>query len=247
MAQAVKNIKTDCYSPSNPNGNITQAVMDSMEGECGKNPLPSIEDTVNEHQTLKKPALYTKMNGKLPVKELKRVMSLTSFVTYHINNSSAAPFAKLANAPTLLKDYKAEFKKTPAQKFPIDELEGSTGRLDAPSWWTFQESGVPPLSNDPETYAQEMALGKRERERIKKDGMAVEITLTATELGESLYKPSALDGFEENTLFRPETSGLDYGRTHPVHAKLQSRPEIISPSKQYHAMNAANVSARGIS
>ncbi len=60
----------------------------------------------------------------------------------------------------------------------------------------------------------------------------MEVTLESDSV-DPLYKPTSLEGFRPDTLFRPELTGRDYGRTVPADVALGGRPELVSESHAY--------------
>ncbi len=111
------------------------------------------------------------------------------------------------------------------------KLQGRTARVEGACWWTFDESGRPG-PEDGRSYLRELALGVVEDRKAAVDGFVVEVRLAEGKVG-PLFKPTALEGFSSNTLFRPELTGADHGRTAPSDAQDRSRPEIVGASQAY--------------
>jgi len=75
---------------------------------------------------------------------------------------------------------------------------GTTGKLGAPTWWTFPEAGRPAPA-DAVTYREELMLDQKDIEAICREGGLV-VLMSAHILADQTYKPCALDAFWENTL-----------------------------------------------
>ncbi len=104
--------------------------------------------------------------------------------------------------------------------------------LPTPCWWTWHIAGLTAPA-DGATYLAELAVGDGERGRADTDGCVVEVWVPPAELGEPLYKPSALDAFEPDSGFAPDLSDAAHGWTRPLATGLQPRPELVSRAVAY--------------
>jgi hypothetical protein len=243
MTKAVENIKKDCRSADQPNGNIPVAISKAMSGICSKYPenqTGHLEETVKNHQSINKPKFYTPVSP--PQDEpLRRAISLSSFIAFHILESHRGKTligkssAKHSSFPYLKKALLDEFEDNRVE-LEFDRLQGTTGKQGEATWWTFYEKGgdMPKIG---EKYMQELALGEDEMKKAEKDKIVVELAINAETLGKELFKPTALDSFIPETKFEPELTGRPYGYTAPEESGLQSRPELVSASVRYSDMN----------
>ncbi|MBF0495396.1 MAG: hypothetical protein HQK58_02290 [Deltaproteobacteria bacterium] len=109
------------------------------------------------------------------------------------------------------------------------------------TWWTFETSDlelVPPATG--EDYMKELALSAREMDNGKNTAV-IELEITVEGLDSKVYKPTALDGFCSNTLFKPELTDRPYGLTCTAETGIKFRPEVISASKRYRDLKTKQV------
>nr|VFJ71262.1 MAG: hypothetical protein BECKFW1821C_GA0114237_102626 [Candidatus Kentron sp. FW] len=231
--QAVDNIEQDLRSETNPNGNIGPERKKALARGCA-DPKPDLSHIIPGYQTIARPELTEPVAA--PNAPLRRVMSLTNFVTYHLSGEVADTNS---NVDELANDLKQELRSSMEQnepvKYDIEDLSGNTGDLEKPSWWTFQDSHQPDM-DDGERYLHELALSEVEISIAREDGMAIEVIIPEQIIPEPLYKPCALDSFGEETRFRPDLGSAPFGRTAPTGPGRISRPELISRSFSYHAI-----------
>ena len=240
---AVRNVKEDSCLSGNSNGNITIEVLESI-CKKRKSSTEKLEDTLRAHQSFKIPHKYSSYD-KNNVKRLKRVLSLNDFVRFHINDDSVDKFTFFYN-PASLSSYKKDILEQ-ENSFSMDQedLIGTTGCMDSQTWWTFNLDDYPPPTTA-STYVNELALEENYQEEIKNDGLAIEITIPSKALNKPLFKPNALDGFNENTRFRPELTGLPYGMTCPVDDSFRGRPELVSESERYQELKFETITINKI-
>jgi len=144
-------------------------------------------------------------------------------------------YDKRTSAQLLKRDFLAKFKNDTVE-LEMDELQGTTGRPEEPTWWTFYEKTCDAPGTG-ESYMHELALSESEIKTAEQDNTVVELSIDAEILGEPLYKPTALDSFIPDTKFEPELTGKTCGYTVPQNPGLQSRPELVSSSVSYRRLN----------
>lgn len=233
FSQAVANLLADVRSPANPHGNVPAGLANELEAACHAVPEHEIERIIT---TVQKYQIGGELNGHReptakPVDRLRRVFSLFKIAAYHVGDGESP--LSLAENETRMMAMKAMFQAAPSVTERLETMTGTTGRKGAPSWWSFKEGNNHPETADGRTCLEELALPPEEIDRAEKDGMAVEVMIAATNFHQSFYKPSALDAFNENTLFRPDHSTAFHGKTVPLRSGLNSRPELISRSVAY--------------
>lgn len=239
MAKAVENIKKDCQSPIQPNGNIRKPVVELICSCCNKyreDEISHISEVIRNHRSIDKPDLYIPVSH-LPDVTVIRVLSLETFIHKHRLASfrDRNPFGKGYDSQSLRKFMKKDLlKKFEKGSIQLDSsvLQGSTSKEGEPSWWTFVESHLKPPESG-EIYMKELALSGEELKKAELDNTTVEISIKSSSLQLDMYKPTALDAFSPGSLFEPELTGKPHGYTSPTESGLQARPEIISKSKPY--------------
>jgi len=240
MKRAVKNVIMDIQSDQQPKGNIKTHIVEAIENICSKHPgkkTGHLRKTITNHQSIKNAEFYDPVPPPKG-KPLQRVVSFFNFVKYHILDGSRGKtligrsYSKQDALLFLKKDILSRFEKRKSIKIELDELQGSTGKEDEPTWWTFYEkdSVIPGTGK---TYMQELALTDEEMQEAEMDNTTIQLTVTAEELGRDLFKPTALDSFFPETKFEPELTGNVYGYTSPQESGLRPRPEIVSASAAY--------------
>jgi hypothetical protein len=246
MTQAVRNVIADCRTEQlNPHGNIGPEAQQPLEADCAAHAQDAtghLRGCVTRHGVLDDPALHTL--APTPAVPLRRALSLTSFLAYHVQGEAGMGYDAQATVAALAKDPDlAPLSEGGTVALPIDALRGTTGREAAPTWWTLQEDGdAGPV--DGERYLRELALGDTECRTAAADGVVVEVIVPPAHLpGRPLYKPCALDAFDPDTRFRPDCSAAPYGRTHPQDGPsedLAGRPELVGRSLAYADMGGAD-------
>jgi hypothetical protein len=217
--QAVENILVDMRSEANPYGNLAPDLVVSLD-ECSNGSKP-VEDVIQEHQFLKKPEMHRSSEVK-PM--LRRAMAWRWFITYQVLSGSATDESEIdAWRPRLEVGSRCQLF--------IRTLLGRTGKEGQPCWWTFDLPGCA-VEEDGWCYALQLALGPSDLEQAQLDEKLVEVSIAGESVGE-LYKPTALEGFGPNTLFRPHLTDVDYGLTAPRPGQ-EGRPEVVSASQAYH-------------
>ncbi|CAK0776107.1 hypothetical protein CCP3SC1_810003 [Gammaproteobacteria bacterium] len=89
-----------------------------------------------------------------------------------------------------------------------------------------------PTSGDGKTYLEELALSLNEINEAHRAGMVVvEVMVPASVFTKPLYKPAAVDAFDENTHFRPHTNDdKPFGWTVSLRPGLAPHHELNSES-----------------
>lgn len=218
MAQAVANVRADIRSAEHPHGNLTPALVAGLEEACEKE--QTIHDAIADHRSSAKPELHRKCT---PTDRVSRAMSRPDFISYHVLDGSADLSEQ---APWLAQ------LTVGAHRFEGGDFRGRTGREDHPCWWRLEEAGRI-QSEDGRAHATELALSEDVCRRAARDGTLVEVTLVSEIAADAYFKPTALEGFGPNTLFRPELTGSSYGRTAPVDPAAFGWPEVVSQSAAY--------------
>ncbi len=218
--QAVDNALRDVQSAENPHGNLTPPLVVALDGRCHDD-VP-LEPVIGEHCCNRRPELHRRSE---PTPDpVRRVMPRSDFIQYHLLGPGAANEESLDH-------YRRQFAPGRHQESTVD-WGGSSGLPDRPSWWTFEEEGRAAPA-DGKTLLLELALGERARDLAERDGAVVDLGISPGELEVEFFKPTSLEGFGPETLFRPELSEAPYGRTEPVDEELEGRPEIVSRSFRY--------------
>lgn len=223
--QAVENVLADVRSAENPHGNLAENLIASLDACCdGSKP---VEQIVEDHQCLRQPLLHRQAASR---PTLRRAMALTWFITRHMlpPEPGEADVAYHSEVDAWKRRLQTEQQSTRQ----TGTLFGRTGEAGQPCWWTFDEPGRAE-EWDGWRYAHELALGPRAHFQARLDEALVEVSMDGR-CPEPLFKPTALEGFGPSTLFRPELSGADHGRTVPVEPGWLGRPEVVSASQAYH-------------
>jgi len=233
-AQAINNLELDCDPKK---GNIPASIVNFMEQCCGAG--KNIVDFIGECGVLKKPDDYTHLKYSAePELELRRVVSVTTFIKYHISN---AGYSALSIKEHLVAEYAQGKVEIFGIQNEIEQLDGRTHLLGRTCWWTFN---IPDLPEPPDgkTYILELALFERTRTDIEAEGAFIEIILKRSQLSSvNLFKPTSVEGFSEVTPFFPELTGLKHGLTKPIHPASVSRPELVSESFSYQDLNIETI------
>lgn len=228
--KAIENLRND--SNHKKGGNIPKPIIESMEKCCQNG--EELVGIVKKHGILAKREFYTPISiGKCKLSDgkLRRLLPLRDFVIYHSGDGSYT-------ARSQVEKMIAQIKQDKTEKW--DNLVGWTGQKERVSWWTFNLHGMATASTGKD-YVEELAIAWTESaEKVfNKDKMVVEVIIEASQFGVLLYKPTALEGFEENTLFQPAKKCSPYGMTCPVDPKKTGRPELVSESICYADMGVS--------
>lgn len=215
--QAVNNLLSDLQTTAQPHGNIPENMAKALERGC-KTAGADVPATIQAHQTVRRTDLRSPTQR--PTQALRLCFSRTTFAVFHL--ASGADSANNAHAWTDV--------VTPLQ---LQDLKGTTGRVDSPTWWTFADHDLPP---DADTYMAQLAMPRRELDLARLDGMAVVLDVPIAAFRQDFYKPCAADAFHENTLFRPDHTPAPHGLTHPTRDKLPPLPEVIARSVPYEKL-----------
>nr|VFK78251.1 MAG: hypothetical protein BECKSD772D_GA0070982_101019 [Candidatus Kentron sp. SD] len=247
---AIRNIRRDLRAGDNPHGNIGPARARALADACADTTLP-LPDVIAEYQTIKRPDLAEPIPR--PDAPLRRVMSLTCFVTYHyskqryVREASSDTESSLDKFVNKLKrDLEPLLEQNKSKEYKLNDFHGSTGKPEQPTWWSFREDGNRTTTNNGKRYLRELALSELEIKKAMKDGMAIEVIVPEEIIRKPLYKPCALDSFKEETLFRPDLSDASFGRTVPFNPNLVGHPELISESFPYKEMGAGGIKEEDI-
>ncbi len=220
FSEAVENVLRDVRSENNEYGNLPPNLVASLDQGCGEN--EDVEQVVRSHRCLEMPLLHCR--APAPTGGVQRVMAKRFFVTYQVlEGAGAADESEI--------DPWLDRLSPGSHRLAEDEMQGRTGRRGEPCWWTFKEQARP-TPDDGSTYARELALGAAQCRQAGEDGALVEISFEGRSV-EPLFKPTSLEGFGPDTLFRPELTGADHGRTAPVDVDDRGWPELVGASHRY--------------
>lgn len=242
MKQATENLQQDIRGPANPHGNVSEKLAAALEAACAGFPEDScnhVERTVQDHQAVRRPDLRSP--AKVETEVLRLCYAYTTILTWHIGSGAADTYG--AESASAYHDKAVELVPGSSLQWEIDQLQGSTMRLDAPTWWTFP-IGDEDRPRDGRTYLEELALGPEEFGAAKEAGRVVEIEIPKSAFTQDFYKPTAVDAFVANTGFRPSWSDDPFGWTAPKQEKRKPRPEIISKSMRYAELGAMGTRIR---
>jgi len=235
--QAVENVFQDIRSAGNPNGNIEPKRAEILADMCHSDPSLPLPDAIAKCQTIERPDLAEPIQR--PDAPLRRVMSLTCFITYHLLHTPGRRADINSDAEELKESLKMDIvARNKPEEYDIENFLGGTGKRNTPTWWTFREDDDRPTKGDCEQYLRELALHEMTIKEAMNDSMAIEVIVPGEIIPEPLYKPCALDSFQEETRFRPDLSNAPFGRTAPVDPGLVGYPELISKSFPYQEMGA---------
>ncbi|WP_089728150.1 hypothetical protein [Candidatus Thiosymbion oneisti] len=232
--QAVHNLKSDCPAAGNPWANIPVAIEQAIKEACDADLDRPFTEIVEDHQTIRRPDAYPARN---PPDEtpLRRVVALTRFLHRHFLPGPEEPANYWSTeAQTNLFEAREAYRqmlKSKPKSLGSELFHGTTGKLGAPTWWTFPEVGCPAPA-DAATYMEELMLDPQSIDDARREGGVV-ILIPPQLLADQAYKPCALDAFWEDTSFRPDHSERPYGMTCPARPELKGHPELISRSYSY--------------
>ncbi len=219
-AQAIENVLRDVRSEDNPHGNLTPPLVDALDGSCGTDTVA--EEVIAEHCCNRRPELHRRAE---PTPDpLRRAMPRSDFIQHHLLGPGAANEEELDH-------YHRQFPAGRHRRSTVD-WSGSSGRPERPCWWTCEEDGQT-ADDDGETLLQGLALGERALDLAARDGAVVDLGLPSADLEAPIFKPTSLEGFGPETLFRPDLSDSPYGRTCPTAEHLEGRPEMVSRGFRY--------------
>ena len=238
MSGAVDNIIIDNSSPDNPFG------ISSQLGECLDQEIKDgqpLEQTIRDHTTIRRPDLHTEAD--VGAEHIKRVMSKQTFTRWHLGQGErTSDFTSASDmAWTPLQDIiepgeeDHEGNIVGKQRYEPVQLKGTTGRKDAPVWWSWSEDDkIYPRKG--KQYTEELALSDNEILNAELDGIVVEVSLSTGKHPATLYRPTGLDSFSPDTRFYPNLNPREcFGRTRPIPpARLtNSHPEAVSAALEY--------------
>lgn len=261
MARAVDNLFKDCNTSAQPHGNIPGKIAQSMSDSCNRykdHEIDHLEGLVKQHRAIARPTEYNHVPAP-HTHTLLRVQALSTFFIYHFHNGAGGPGLLSTTASILDLNVPHGYKKLlkeldegttvkGTKTYHAFELNGTTGKPDNPTWWTFCEKKYS-RPNHGETYMKELALSGNEIKKARDDEFAVEISINPKDFNETLFKPTALDAFDPDTGFEPELTGKPYGYTAPCDRGLKSWPELVSKSRAYINIiknNSAEIMVRKI-
>lgn len=241
--QAVNNLKKDCCPDQ---GNLPREIVMSLQQFCKniKNHNEFIS-CIKQHSILEKQNSYNAVSFpecKSADNKLRRLVPIHDFVVFHKATPDGSASARKEAQLTI-----EELKEYPILEWNYDDLNGRTGREDAVSWWTFELEGTAFASEglNGKDYIRALAIqwSTDTLAFLNQDQTIVELIIDSEVVG-NLYKPTALERFEEKTPFRPAKKDLLYGMTCPdPKYNLQGRPELISRSIRYQDKKA-NITVR---
>jgi hypothetical protein len=216
--KAVDNVRADIRLETNPHGNLSTDLVASIDDDCrtGK----PVERAIEDHWSTNSPRLHRRC---LPPSRVRRVMARSDFVSYHVLRGSADQSET---------ELWTQLLSPGEHKFDGSDFSGRTGPAGRPCWWSFEEAERP-ISTEGRLYVAELALGESQRRRAERDRAVVEVVLDADRASDRYNKPTSLEGFGPDTPFRPELSGMEYGRTAPADPQLHGWPEVVSSSAEY--------------
>lgn len=223
FAQAVENVYQDLYSKEgNPHGNLKPELVKALDGCCDGD--RELVEVIDEHCCHRFPALHCQ--SRAAADTVKRVMSLSDFIQYHRLGTGAANESEMGV-------YRRLYATVEAESISVVSMSGSTGPPERPCWWTFDEPEVSP-PEDGKTLVEQLALSEEAKDLAKSDDRVITLELPSGEV--EMFKPTSLEGFEEDTRFRPELTGSPFGRTQPARQGLDGRPELVSRSVRYQEL-----------
>ena len=243
--QADWNCRQDMRGESNPHGNIPEAVTVELEkqiaGAAGAPNVDQWQDWAKQHNCLGLPGHY------LPVKpKCKRLIKVMSY--RHLKRR--ANKAESASRPQALPSYSVQRQQAAElpsykpmsdeeyreQKFKGKELEGSSGNPADASWWGFATAEQKLAYHCANDYMQAVALSPRQIDQARLDGFALLVSIDRADLQQKLYKPSALNAFVPDTLFRPDISAKNYGLSAPEDKAYPPVAEVVSATIEWRQL-----------
>ncbi len=225
--QAALNCQRDLRSENNPHGNIPEAVTAELEQQLDEAAEPpdsnQWQQWAQQHNCIGLPKHYQSVEPNC--QQLVKVMSYR-----HLKRQASK--AKSASRPQALPSYSVQRQQAaelPAykpmtgedyreQEFKGKELEGSSGNPADASWWSFATDEQKLEYHCANQYMQALALSPRQIDQARLDGFALLVSIDRADLQQKLYKPSALNALNADTLFRPDLSARNYGLTAPTKA-----------------------------
>ena len=243
--QAALNCQRDLRSASNPHGNIPEAVTTKLKQKI-EQAVEAPDSTqwqqwAKHHNCLGLPEHYQSVEPDC--QQLVKVMSYR-----HLKRQASK--AKSASRPQALPSssiQRQQAAELSAYKPAADEvyreqehrgreLEGSSGNPKDASWWSFTTAEQKLEYQYADEYMRALALSPRQIDQARLDGFALLLSIDRADLQRSLYKPSALNAFAADTLFRPDVSTNNYGLTAPVKKTYPPVAEVISATIEWRQL-----------
>ncbi|NJL27674.1 MAG: hypothetical protein HC897_07125 [Thermoanaerobaculia bacterium] len=220
LGQAIANVRADIQSPENPHGNLTPPLVLALEQACSMR--QTAQEAIADHRSDARPALHRQC---APTERVSRAMARSDFISYHV-------LGRLPSALANESYWATHLAAVGTQQLEGPHFRGRTGCEGQPCWWRLEETGRRP-PEDGRAHATALALSEDTHRRAEKDGALVEVTLASDLAADVFFKPTSLEGFGANTLFRPELTGSSHGRTVPTDPALTGWPEAVSRSAAY--------------
>ena len=251
--QTALNCQQDLRSDNNPHGNIPEAVTAELEqqlDEATESPDSNQwQQWAKQYNCLGLPEHYHPVDPDC--QRLVKVMSYSYF-------KRQASKAKSASRPQALPSYSVQRQQSAElsaykpmagedyreQKFKGRELEGSSGNPADASWWGFDTDEQELDYQYANQYMQALALSPRQIDQARLDGFALLVSIDRADLQQNLYKPSALNAFVADTLFRPDISDNNYGLTAPVNKAYPPVAEVVSATIEWQQLAGNKVQIR---
>ena len=251
--QAALNCQLDLRSENNPHGNIPEAVTtklkQNLEQAAEAPDSTQWQQWVKQHNCLGISEHYQSVEPDC--QQLVKVMSYRYF-------KRQASKAKSASRPQALPSYSVQRQQSAElsaykpmagedyreQKFKGRELEGSSGNPADASWWGFDTDEQELDYQYANQYMQALALSPRQIDQARLDGFALLVSINRADLQQNLYKPSALNAFVADTLFRPDLSARNYGLTAPVNKAYPPVAEVVSATIEWQQLAGNKVQIR---
>ena len=251
--QTALNCQRDLRSESNPHGNIPEAVTTKLEQQLEQAveapDSAQWQQWAQQHNCIGLPKHYQSVEPNC--QRLVKVMSYR-----HLKRQASK--AKSASRPQALPSYSVQRQQSAElsaykpmasedyreQKFKGRELEGSSGNPADASWWGFDTDEQELDYQYANQYMQALALSPRQIDQARLDGFALLVSINRADLQQNLYKPSALNAFVADTLFRPDLSARNYGLTAPVNKAYPPVAEVVSATIEWQQLAGNKVQIR---
>ena len=243
--QAALNCQMDLCSENNPHGNIPAEVTTKLEQQldeaAGSPDGTQWQQWAKQHNCLGIPEHYQSVEPDcqrlvkvMSYRHLKRRANKAESVSrpqalpsYSVQRQQAAELP--AYKPMADEEYRE-------QKFKGKELEGSSGNPADASWWGFATAEQNLEYHCANDYMQAVALSPRQIDQARLDGFALLVSIDRADQQQNLYKPSALNAFVADTLFRPDISGKNYGLSAPLSKAYPPVAEVVSATIEWRQL-----------
>ena len=251
--QVALNCQRDLRRASNPHGNIPKAVTARLEQKLDQ--ATDAPDSKQWQQWAQQHNCLGLSEHYHPVDpDCQRLVKVVSY--RHLKRQASK--AKSASRPQALPSssiQRQQAAELSAYKPAADEvyreqehrgreLEGSSGNPTDASWWSFATAEQKLEYQYADEYMQALALSPRQIDQARLDGFALLLSIDRADLQQSLYKPSALNAFAADTLFRPDVSASNYGLTAPVKKTYPPVAEVISATIEWRQLGYKLVQIR---